>query len=60
MHDNVKALKKENNELRKKIASLEQSESDIIANHKFQLETEMKEHMDNKKEFKDEIAVTKV
>ena len=48
MHDNIKALKKENNELRKKIASLEQSESDIIANHKFQLETEMKEHMDNR------------
>ena len=31
MHDKIKALKKENNELRKNIAGLEQEEADIIA-----------------------------
>ena len=32
MHDRIKALKKENNELRKHIASLEEEESEMIAN----------------------------
>ena len=31
MHDKIKALKKENNELRKNIGSLEQEEADVIA-----------------------------
>ena len=34
MHDRIKALKKENNELRKKISNLEQNEADILESHK--------------------------
>ena len=60
MHDRIKALKKENNELRKKIGSLEQNEADILANHKVQIAEEEEAHQTQRQVFKDEIAVTKV
>ncbi len=60
MHDKIKALKKENNELRKMIASLEEAEVDFIENEKMNKEREDEAHNVEKKAFKDEIATTKV
>ena len=60
MHDRIKALKKQNNELRNKIGGLENDEQDIITNHAHQLEEEEKNHQNTRKVFRDQIAVTKV
>ena len=60
MHDRIKALKKENNELRKYIEGLEQQEQDILDAHNAKMEQENEEHQKVKQGFRDEIAVTKV
>ena len=60
MHDRIKALKKENNELRKNIAHLEQNEEDIIASENAKREAEEEAHKTKSQEYKDEIARTKV
>ena len=60
MHDKIKALKKENNELRKTIAALEEAEEDFIATEKANKEQEDEAHRAEKKGYKDEIATTKV
>lgn len=60
MHDKIKALKKENNELRKTIATLEQDEADIISEEKDQSVKIQQEHDAEKKIMIDAIKTTKV
>ena len=60
MHDRIKALKKENNELRKKIGSLEQEEADFIAESQSEKNRMDAEHAAHKKMMRDTIAETKV
>ena len=60
MHDKIKALKKENNELRKTIASLEEAEEDFIEGEKNAIKDEAQAHATEKKSFRDEIMRTKV
>mmetsp|Transcript_28265 Transcript_28265/g.33208 ORF Transcript_28265/g.33208 Transcript_28265/m.33208 type:complete len:103 (+) Transcript_28265:418-726(+) len=60
MHDQIKALKKENNELRKTISSLEQDEADIISNEESKRASEEEQHKTKSQEYKDDISRTKV
>ena len=60
MHDKIKALKKENNELRKSIGTFEQKEEDINANDAVKREKAEEEHKTGMKEIKDDISRTKV
>lgn len=60
MHDKIKALKKENNELRKNIGSLEQEEADVIENSNIESQKMLEEHNAEKKIMVDTIKVTKV
>ena len=60
MHDSIKALKKENNELRKTIARLEDDEQTLIANEEEKRQSEEEAHKAKSQEYKDEIARTKV
>ena len=60
MHDKIKALKKENNDLRKTIGSLEQEEADIIAEEQLQSEKLQESHDADKKTMIDTIKATKV
>ena len=60
MHDRIKALKKENNELRKHVTTLEQNENTIIEDDKVKRDREEEEHQANRKDFRDQISVTKV
>ena len=60
LHDSIKALKKENNELRKHITSLEEEEADIIATEAAETAKTDEEHAAEKKVMVDEIKRTKV
>lgn len=60
MHDKIKALQKENNELRKTIESLEQEEADFLADDEAERTRLMDTHNTEKQTMKDEIARTKV
>ena len=60
MYDAVKALSKENNELKKKIAHLEQEEADIIAKEEEESSRIQAAHETEKKAMRDEISRTKV
>ena len=60
MHDKIKALKKENNELRKRIGNLEQDEEDLIEEETAEHERQNEEHEAEKKSMKDDISRTKV
>ena len=60
MHDQIKALKKENNELRKNIAGLEQEEADIIAHSAAENQKLEEEHVAEKTTMIDTIKMTKV
>ena len=60
MHDKIKALKKENNELRKTIESLENDEADITAFEDAEKKRMDEEHAAHKKEMRDAISETKV
>ena len=60
MHDKIKALKKENNDLRKTIGALEQEEADIIAEEQLQSEKLQESHNADKKTMIDTIKATKV
>ena len=60
MHDLIKALKKENNELRKRIASLEQEEADFIAQEDAERAKAEEEHATQKKAMQDELLCTKL
>ena len=60
MHDRIKALKKENNELRKTISGLEQEEADIIADEARESQKMQEDHDADKKGMIDIIKATKV
>ena len=60
MYDRIKALKKENNELRKTIGSLEQEEADIIADEQRESQKMQEDHDSEKKTMIDTIKATKV
>ena len=60
MHDKIKALKKENNDLRKTIAALEQNEADIIAEEERESQKLQEDHDAEKKTMIDTIKATKV
>lgn len=60
MHDKIKALKKENNELRKTISSLEEQEADIIAKENAEKTRQDEDHETEKTTYKEEIMKTKV
>ena len=60
MHDKIKALQKENNELRKTIEALEQEEADFLAEDEAERTKMMDSHNAEKQTMKDEIARTKV
>lgn len=60
MHDKIKALKKENNELRKHISSLEEQEADIIAKENAEKTRQDEDHEAEKTTYKEEIMKTKV
>ena len=60
MHDKIKALKKENNDLRKAIGSLEQEEADIIADEQRESEKLLEGHNADRKIMIDTIKATKV
>ena len=59
MHDQIKALKKENNELRKTIAALEEEEAEIIAKDTAQRQQLEEDHEKEKYDFREQIKVTK-
>ena len=60
MHDTVKALNKENNDLKKKIAGLEQEEADFIADEETACKKILEAFEVEKKTMRDEIMRTKV
>ena len=60
MHDRIKSLQKENNELRKTIEALEQEETDFLADDEAERTRQMDAHNSEKQTMKDEIARTKV
>lgn len=60
MHDKIKALKKENNELRKNISSLEQEEADIIEDENRESKKMQDAHDLEKQTMVDTIKMTKV
>ena len=60
MHDRIKALQKENNELRKTIESLEQEEQEFLANEEAERTKIIEAHDAEKQTMKDEIMRTKV
>ena len=60
MHDKIKALKKENNELRKTIGALEQEEADIIADEQRESQKMQESHDAEKLTMIDKIKETKV
>lgn len=59
MHDQIKALKKENNELRKTIAALEEEEAEIIAKDTAARQQLEEDHEKEKYDFREQIKVTK-
>ena len=60
MHDRIKALQKENNELRKNIETLEEEEQEIIEQEEAERTREQAAFADEKKNMKDQIDAIKV
>ena len=60
MYDKIKALKKENNDLRKTIGALEQDEADIIADEQRESQKMQEGHDAEKLTMIDTIKSTKV